>query len=283
MPKGAVPYAKGFHPPTPEECQNALGEFPFTFAVADRAKHQPAPGVGGGAWRRPSASPGGDGLDPQLREVDDKRLFTEPTYPPEDVDEKKPARKKKLATKLWPGLPPPQDDLDWLASYAEEGQTFKQFIETVCTRSGRFKSSHFGGGDGFSDITERQTIGLVPIIRASRSSSSSSPPPPWPSHGPPLAACRAYCEAYFDRPVKILPPATVALPAPRSAAAPGAFKPSVVWRHAASGQRRQVTHVRVAPPGAGPAPTSPAASHRGGGAAAGFEPRLQVKACPAGL
>jgi hypothetical protein len=179
-------FAKGFTPPTPAQAQAALGAFPFVHpSAATRAEHQPNASTGIGAWLRPSTG----GLSAALEELNEPALYHSAAAASSAGGG---GTKKKKAAALWAPLPSPVNVNDWLAQYAEGGQTFEAFVAHVCMRSGRFRPSHFGGN---APSAQRQAIGLVPIVRlVDTASGAAGAVTAWPSHGPELAALAEYCE-----------------------------------------------------------------------------------------
>lgn len=183
-------FAKGFTPPTPAQAQAALGAFPFQHpSAATRAEHQPNSSTGLGTWQRPSTG----GLAAALEELNEPAL-----YHTAAASSAGGGGAKKAAAPLWAPLPSPVNVNDWLAQYAEDGQTFEAFVDLVSMRSGRFRPSHFGGN---APSAQRQAIGLVPIVRlpdaasgAAAAAAGAAAEAAWPSHGPELAALAEYCE-----------------------------------------------------------------------------------------
>ena len=144
----SVPYAVGFEPPSVKSAVEAVGSFPCPIKT-DRMKHQPSD-----EYPRPS-------LALAAADLDNESYYREPAS-----GKGVPGKKKRKKSNLFPLLPPPKREEDWLANYVEDGQSFEEYVELVATRSGRFKSSHFGGlPDGASQPGKREAIGLVPIIR----------------------------------------------------------------------------------------------------------------------
>jgi len=91
-------------------------------------------------------------------------------------------------------LPNPSDELDWLAQVPEEGQTYDDYLISMTSRtSGRFKPLMNAKG---VDIL------LLPIVDQKDEDS-------WPNYGPSLKHLAHYTRIYFDRPVHILPSATL--------------------------------------------------------------------------
>ena len=110
-------------------------------------------------------------------------------------------------------IPKPCDELDWLATVPEEGQSFEEYVSYVTTRStGRIRP--IANPEGLEIL-------LLPIVvveehpkrtckeAKSMSSSSSQSNDEWPEYGPPLNPLLQYTEAFFDQKVRLLPSAKV--------------------------------------------------------------------------
>uniref|UniRef100_A0A7R9UCY0 Uncharacterized protein n=1 Tax=Pinguiococcus pyrenoidosus TaxID=172671 RepID=A0A7R9UCY0_9STRA len=85
-----------------------------------------------------------------------------------------------------PGLSAPQDPQDWLATVAEEGQSFDDYVSAVTTRSNRFKTS--AGAQNLAGIL------LVPLLERGSS---------WPEYAPELEQLRRYTFAFFGRGMQV--------------------------------------------------------------------------------
>mmetsp|Transcript_17519 Transcript_17519/g.51239 ORF Transcript_17519/g.51239 Transcript_17519/m.51239 type:complete len:532 (-) Transcript_17519:94-1689(-) len=230
--QGGPGWAKGFKPLTDAEVGTALGAFPLaqrSKALEERVRHLP-PAEG---WPRPSLAMGCGDQGEAMRQVDQRRLYAEAE--PSSLGGKR-GRKGAGQQPLWPRIPPPVNDNDWLAMYADEPQTLQDYMDFVTLRSGRFAPSHFGG----SSTSPKHRIGLVPIVRVHSSGSAAA----WPSHGPDLEALVRLTEVYFDRPVSLLPFATL-LVGNADCKKPGGFSGSCTFTHAQTGVQGKFKRIRL--------------------------------------
>eukprot|EP00547_Thalassionema_nitzschioides_P015403 CAMPEP_0194237464 /NCGR_PEP_ID=MMETSP0158-20130606/4461_1 /TAXON_ID=33649 /ORGANISM="Thalassionema nitzschioides, Strain L26-B" /LENGTH=402 /DNA_ID=CAMNT_0038971501 /DNA_START=19 /DNA_END=1228 /DNA_ORIENTATION=+ len=90
-------------------------------------------------------------------------------------------------------IPKPTFELDWLAKIPEEGQSLRDYIRLLKSRSGRMKPIANAIGT---------TICLLPIV-------SSADQRQWPNHAPQLESLASLTRAFYQRPVKLLDPATI--------------------------------------------------------------------------
>jgi len=189
-----------------------------------------------------------------MGQVDEQQLFEEPTVQ-QGVNKRsrqgrigrggevkaagEGSRKEKM---MWPRIQPPVNDNDWLAMYADEPQSLQDYMNVVTLRSGRFSPSHFGG----ASTSPKHFIGLVPIIRTTEQLGSSQAPS-WPAHGPDLQALAKLTELYFDRPVRLLPCATLRLGSVDSKK-PGGFSGFCTFTHARTGVQGKFKRIRLTAP-----------------------------------
>jgi hypothetical protein len=110
-----------------------------------------------------------------------------PCAAPEDLDD--PALYHPTRT----SIPRPTFELDWLAHVPEAGQRVSDYISFMTSRSGRIRPIANAAGT---------TICLLPIV-------SSAEERRWPEHAPKLESLAELTKSFFQRPVKILDPATV--------------------------------------------------------------------------
>ena len=94
-------------------------------------------------------------------------------------------------------IPPPAYELDWLAQVPEEGQSIADYICFLTSRSGRLRPIANASGT---------TICLLPIVSPSTSKECW-----WPDYAPKLEYLATLTKNYFQRPVKILKPATLTI------------------------------------------------------------------------
>ena len=116
-----VPWVDGFTPPGPAERLAAVGPFPSDHARAARLAHNHPPTDSTG-WQRPSLASGSETAADAFEQVNEERWYREPSP---SASTTKPAKKRRKAPLLWPPLPPPRDENDWLAQVCEEGQSFE--------------------------------------------------------------------------------------------------------------------------------------------------------------
>jgi archaemetzincin len=194
----SVPFVRGFKKPSAQQSLAAVGEFPWSMSGAqsedERRRALPRSDV----FKQPSF---GGTADPDyaqhaLEQLNDQSLFLQSFDESSAPGKKTKQTKKKRAktSRLWQPLPNPVNDLDWLATVNESGQSFDSYRSFVSMRSGRFKPCHVPA--------DRHAIMLLPIISGSS----------WPAHGPPLQELADMTRIYFDRPVEVLQPATVEIP-----------------------------------------------------------------------
>mmetsp|Transcript_22784 Transcript_22784/g.26793 ORF Transcript_22784/g.26793 Transcript_22784/m.26793 type:complete len:548 (-) Transcript_22784:101-1744(-) len=279
--KSKVSWAKGYKPPSHDDSISALGEFPSVYASETRSACQPTPKQ----W--PNMSPDTICLD----DLNNDELYTI-NHEKMNKNERKRTKakfsknlekeqKSERESGLWNKIKSPVDENDWLAQYAEQGQSFQEYLSEITMRSGRFKSSHFGGVSSLSN--ELQHIALVPIIRCC--SKNEEEDVDWPSYGPNLELLRQYCEIYFNRNVKIMSSAKVTVQYEKNISKPGAcFKNHLKWNHKITGNRK-IKQIRIANHSAGPSPTtcSPTMTSNNKTTTSkseSFEPRLQILVDP---
>ena len=205
-----IDFHKDFKEPTAQDRKDALGQFPSS-------EHRPNT-----LWATTKAD--------QLDDLDRPFLY-QPTS-----ETNKP-------------VPKPRDELDWLAQLSEDGQSFQDYVQFQTLRSGRLRPIANGKGS---------TICLLPILEhdnndnMSRSTQDVNDKDPedgtsqpdenvtvvdrvdthqdganhaqWPQGAPPLESLVDMTQAFFGRPVRLLPPALVSRQsAPRtSTKTPGA-------------------------------------------------------------
>lgn len=141
-------WAAGFQPPSRKQAEAAVGSFPCSH---DKTRRKALQSVNALQQQTLSAA--------ELDQVNKPRLF----------------RPKQVQS-----LTPPRDEADWLACYAEEGQTFDDYVRDLALRSGRFRTH--AGMDRYGGIV------LVPIVRGETE---------WPKEAPPLEELARFVQAFF--------------------------------------------------------------------------------------
>lgn len=94
-------------------------------------------------------------------------------------------------------IPAPTFELDWLAQVPEEGQGVSDYVCFLTSRSGRLRPIA---------NASCSTICLLPIVNSESSDAA------WPEHAPRLEALVKLTSSYYQRPVKVLKPATITNP-----------------------------------------------------------------------
>lgn len=180
-------FHKDFHEPTTEERSDALGPFPGAeHAAQNRERMLCTDNV------EERSSLEGSSPKMALSDLNDASLYT----PKGRSETRQPIR-------------PPNDELDWLATVPEEGQTFDEYISFLTSRSGRLRPIANAGGEH---------ILLLPLVKEGLQKGG------WPAFGPPLAELAAYTRVFFDRKVEIMTPAILRNESSlKSNAKPGTF------------------------------------------------------------
>jgi hypothetical protein len=215
----SVPFVRGFKKPSEQQSIAAIGDFPWSMSGAqsedERRRALPRSDV----FKQPSF---GNTEDPDYAQHALQQLNNPNLYAQNFVEDNK--KKRAKTSRLWQPLPNPVNDLDWLATVNESGQSFDSYRSFVSMRSGRFKPAHVPA--------DRHAIMLLPIISGSS----------WPAHGPALQELVDITRLYFDRPVELLQPATVEIPKGGTPKAKGGKgrKEKFKWKsqYAASGKVR---------------------------------------------
>lgn len=189
MPKRKVdiPFVDGFSLPSVEDVQKAIGSFPWTTSAAKLCKRQQS------LLAVSDESTTSSSID----QCDNERLYS---------------TKCRMGTPLWKPLPPPIDELAWLATVNEEGQTFDQYVTMVTLRSGQLKPN---------TCYENSKIYIVPIV-------DHHELPSWPNHGPSLDGLAAWMSAFFAKEVHILDFVTLR-PAIQGSSRKRAAKDKILW------------------------------------------------------
>ena len=182
-----IPYHRDFIEPSVVERRQAIGSFPCVSLASENRTLmlQKSAEKGQPSLQEALKFENEDGKKVQLlaiSDLDKKELYT-PT--------------SRSETSF--AIPKPVDELDWHAQYAEEGQTFDDYLRFLTTRTtGRIKPiANAEGTDVF----------LLPIIRSNERSNNSDSK--WPGGGPSLEQLVAYTRVFFDRHVHILPAANL--------------------------------------------------------------------------
>ncbi|GFH53607.1 hypothetical protein CTEN210_10083 [Chaetoceros tenuissimus] len=177
-------FHRDFKKPTAQERKDALGSFP--------CQHK------ANLTTRKDMLQQSMEYQPSIKEAEKEGNRTSKLLALSDLDERQlyiptPKSETSLAT------PNPSDELDWLAQVPEEGQTYDDYLRLMTTRtSGRFKPLMNAKG---IDIL------LLPIVDRKDQCS-------WPDYGPSLEHLMDYTQIFFDRPVHILPCATLEVTLP---------------------------------------------------------------------
>jgi hypothetical protein len=145
-----VPFVKGFVRPSETDVLEAVGEFPWAGSEEERQRSLPASSVfkqpSFASARGPTCTQSTDSeqyAEYALGQLNDTSLYTQ--YVMEESSKKQQKTKKNKrarTTRLWKPLPDPINDLDWLATVNETGQTFDSYRSFISMRSGRFKPVH---------------------------------------------------------------------------------------------------------------------------------------------
>jgi predicted Zn-dependent protease len=177
-------FVKGFKPCTAEELHGAAGKFPWD--SEERKRNRETSLLTDSKERTGVAS---------FDQLDNFCYYS-------NVDAK--------GHPIWPRLPEPADDACWLATVREPGQTFNEYVKFVSHRSGRFAPGTNAG---------KPIIYLLPITTLKGTEIQ-----PWPEDGPDLKLLGKWVEAFYDRDVVILDPASISV-AETGIVLPGQKKP----------------------------------------------------------
>jgi predicted Zn-dependent protease len=164
-------FVKGFKPWTAEELHAAAGKFPWD--IEERKRNRETSLLSDAKGRTGVAS---------FDQLDNFCYYS-------NVDVK--------GHPIWPRLPEPADDACWLATVREPGQTFNEYVKFVSHRSGRFAPGTNAG---------KPIVYLLPITTLKGTEIQ-----PWPEDGPDLKLLGKWVEAFYDRDVVILDPASMSV------------------------------------------------------------------------
>ena len=180
-----IAFHSEFQEPTSAQRKDALGKFPCTAISSGKSRGemlQRSAGV------QPSLVEARldckEGNVDALSDLNNKRLFI-------------PTSRSETSY----STPKPVDKLDWLAQVPEEGQTYDDYLRLLTTRTtGRIRP--LANAEGIEIL-------LLPIIRSGDSKCEDTGRNEWPEHGPSIEKLVDYTRIFFDRPVSVLPAATL--------------------------------------------------------------------------